>query len=276
MPDRRKNISSKNIYTPPSVDFGWVRYPVGSVFGPRLQPDIQLFLLLEGSVGIRLDERVVFLRPGDCTVLLPGVEEVFRFSSEKETVHSWSSLRTKGLPESLRTGIPRRPCVQPAPVELAGLIETGVKLRRQPGLNPDVLIHLARCAFSLVQSDSGNRAGNKIGLPEPVTRAIRWIESYFDGDEIRSENLAYAAAVSPQHLSRLFRQHLGLTPMQYLWEVRIREGMEILRSTGLNVGEVAYRCGFRNPYHFSRKFHEYVGCPPTEYRKHSQQSTRGH
>jgi len=270
MSQTNENIPQKNIVDNPSVIFGWVRYPVGSSFGPRRQMDVQLFLLLEGSVRIRLNGQPVSLRPDECIVLVPGVEERFQFSREEETVHSWCSLQPEILTESQRASVSQEPGVQPTPAGLAGLIEAGVRLRHLSGTQPDTLLHLARCIYSMVLG-AGQMKGREGRLPETILRAIHFLEARFEREDLRCKDLADAAGVSPQHLSRLFRQHLGCTPMNYLWEVRVREGMDALRSTGLNVSEIAYRCGFRNPYHFSRKFHERAGCPPTVYRRRSQQ-----
>ncbi len=83
--------------------------------------------------------------------------------------------------------------------------------------------------------------------------------------------IAIAAAVSPAHLIRLFRQQLNTTPMAYLWERRVTQGIELLRQTGLGVGEIANRCGFRTSYHFSRRVRQAAGLSPLEVRQQAWQ-----
>jgi transcriptional regulator GlxA family with amidase domain len=53
-----------------------------------------------------------------------------------------------------------------------------------------------------------------------------------------------------------------LTPIRHVWEARTRRGAQLLRETGLTVGEVAFRCGFQTPFHFSRWVRELYGVPP--------------
>ena len=83
--------------------------------------------------------------------------------------------------------------------------------------------------------------------------------------------IAMAAAVSPSHLIRLFRQQLNTTPMAYLWERRVGQGIDLLRQTGLSVGEIAKRCGFQTSYHFSRRVRQATGLSPLEVRQQAWQ-----
>jgi AraC-like DNA-binding protein len=80
------------------------------------------------------------------------------------------------------------------------------------------------------------------------------------------EAVARAAHVSGPHLVRRFRAELGVTPMAYLWQRRVATGIDLLTHTGLPVGEVAARAGFRSVYHFSRRVRAQTGLPPTAVR----------
>ena len=66
---------------------------------------------------------------------------------------------------------------------------------------------------------------------------------------------------------KIFREHLKLSPSQYLWELRISKGVNLLRATGHNISEIAYRCGYQTPYHFSRHIKQKFGCSPSELRE---------
>jgi AraC family transcriptional regulator of arabinose operon len=85
-------------------------------------------------------------------------------------------------------------------------------------------------------------------------------------EELALVDLAAKAHVSPGHLIRLFRKHEAMTPTQYLWRYRVERGVELLRTTGLAIGEVAERCGFKTSYHFARMVKAYKGRPPKEIR----------
>lgn len=65
---------------------------------------------------------------------------------------------------------------------------------------------------------------------------------------------------------RLFRTATGTTPIEYLLEVRLRRAAELLRRTGLPVGEVAARCGFHDSNYFSKRFRALYGVSPRTFR----------
>ena len=48
---------------------------------------------------------------------------------------------------------------------------------------------------------------------------------------------------------------------------RLEQGVQLLRHTGLNVREIAFRCGFASPFHFSRLVKARHGAAPRELRK---------
>lgn len=84
--------------------------------------------------------------------------------------------------------------------------------------------------------------------------------------EITLDQLASIANLSPQHLISSFSKNIGLTPMRYLWQARANRGRALLLQSGLSVSEIAYQCGYKNPFHFSRHIRQNFGMAPTEVR----------
>lgn len=78
--------------------------------------------------------------------------------------------------------------------------------------------------------------------------------------------LATLINVTPNYFSISFRKRTGKTFQAYLTEARIQRACDLLRSTGLDVGEIARRSGFRDPAYFSRRFRQSRGCSPTVWR----------
>ncbi|MBI4978439.1 MAG: helix-turn-helix domain-containing protein [Spirochaetes bacterium] len=70
-----------------------------------------------------------------------------------------------------------------------------------------------------------------------------------------------------------FTKAVGITPMQYLIDLRIRESRMLLERPEITVREVALQTGFRDPYYFSRIFSKKTGMSPLAFRrKYSGQS----
>lgn len=85
-------------------------------------------------------------------------------------------------------------------------------------------------------------------------------------DDMTLDSLAAYAGFSRYTLSRMFRQHTGLTFTQYLSKRRVDMAMELLSSTKMPVTQVALQCGFNSIATFNRVFREVKGCTPTQYR----------
>ena len=79
--------------------------------------------------------------------------------------------------------------------------------------------------------------------------------------------MAKVAGVSRSHFSRLFKDVVGRTPMQFLQEYRLEQARKMLKKTQLSLSEIAISCGFSDQSHFSRLFKESYGTSPNQDRK---------
>ena len=82
---------------------------------------------------------------------------------------------------------------------------------------------------------------------------------------ITVEDVAAHVGLSRSRLYRLFMAQLGLSPVQVLTQVRIRQACALLRRGDLSVKTVATSVGFENQLYVSRRFREVMGCTPTDY-----------
>ena len=101
--------------------------------------------------------------------------------------------------------------------------------------------------------------------PNPVSAALRHIESHLGGD-IDNALLAKLCHLSRSHFIRTFHATVGQTPAQYIRERRVARAAEELVMTRSKIDDVAARCGFPNRFYFSRAFMQVMGVPPAKYR----------
>ncbi len=81
------------------------------------------------------------------------------------------------------------------------------------------------------------------------------------------EGVASELGVSPGYLSRLIRNHRGVSFHGYATERRIAEAKRLLVATNLDVNAIATRVGFTTARQLYRQFKERVGATPGEYRR---------
>lgn len=72
--------------------------------------------------------------------------------------------------------------------------------------------------------------------------------------------------ISYAHQCRVFKEHYGISPLQYVNELRMAKIKNMLRNSSFSISEVAEKFGYDNPGYFSRAFRRYTGFSPSEYR----------
>ena len=107
------------------------------------------------------------------------------------------------------------------------------------------------------------------GLDPMLQRVMAFIEENIGNSDMNIGDLASAAATSRSGLQRKMKQLMGITPLDFLREARIKHACLLLRNSGKTVAEVAYACGFTDPKYFSRCFKQSMGQSPTDYKNRS-------
>ena len=102
---------------------------------------------------------------------------------------------------------------------------------------------------------------------EQVLRpALDEIALNFTKNDLMIENLARLCNVSTVYFRRLFSNKYGVSPKEYITNLRINYAKRLLESDQFSVGEVATLCGYAEPCHFSREFSKRIGTSPSKYR----------
>ncbi len=96
--------------------------------------------------------------------------------------------------------------------------------------------------------------------------AAAYIEHHYT-ETITLSQLSETSGYSERQLLRLFRDTFGQTPQNYIAGLRMKKAQKLLRSGGMPIGEVAWRCGYDDQNYFSRCFRQFSGMTPTAYRK---------
>ena len=267
MAESGKNISSINlIRQAPGVVLGDVWYKPGGECGPRTQRDYQLLIVLLGEACVSIEKEICVIPPGSVALLMPGRREFFRFSREHRTHHTWCSVAPDSVPAPMRKRLAGLPPMQIQSEAFECLMKAAFSIvawRTKEGQG--MLRHLGLTLLEeyIRMAKEGLDEANR---ESPWERARLYLEEH-SGEEDCLAAASRVAGITPQHLIRLFRTHYQITPGRYLWHTRVERGAGLLAATGLTVGEIADRCGFKNPFHFSRLLRKMQGVSPRELRQ---------
>lgn len=101
------------------------------------------------------------------------------------------------------------------------------------------------------------------------TRLMRQVQAYMEANyrsDISLDGLARTLDFSPYYLSKLFKQHFGVSFIEYLTDLRVRAAKEYLADPTKGVREVGELVGYPNGNYFVKMFKKKTGLTPTEYR----------
>lgn len=103
------------------------------------------------------------------------------------------------------------------------------------------------------------------GTSNTISRALSLIElGALDDADV--DSLADRLGVGGRHLRRLFREHLGASPVAVAQTHRVLLAKQLIHETDLPMTEVAFAAGFGSVRRFNESFIEVFGCPPSELR----------
>lgn len=102
--------------------------------------------------------------------------------------------------------------------------------------------------------------------PSLLTPAMEYIVKNISDPELSNTRLASICNVSEVYFRKTFKKKYGLSPKQYIMNLRITKAKELLSDGMCAVGRVAELCGFSSTYHFSRSFKAITGRVPSDYR----------
>jgi transcriptional regulator GlxA family with amidase domain len=92
-----------------------------------------------------------------------------------------------------------------------------------------------------------------------------WIAEHLAGD-LRIEQLAEQAGMSPRTFARIYAARMGVTPARMVERIRIEAARRILEETEMPIKRIASECGFGAEERLRRAFARQVGTTPAEYR----------
>lgn len=98
-----------------------------------------------------------------------------------------------------------------------------------------------------------------------VERAIDCIWDRY-GEPLTLADLANSAILSRFHFSRTFKEATGVSPVRFLYAVRIYQAKRMLLNTSLNVTDISFAVGYNSLGSFTNHFTDSVGISPSRLR----------
>jgi AraC family transcriptional regulator len=218
----------------------------GDVF--RL-PDLWQLHLYRYNADLIVDGVPYAIRPGCVSLVPPGVVVQYVYRGRSEHLYAHLRLSTNGEPRTV-------PVVQDAGAEtpaLSGLMQQAISAwpRAPRWATAEVWSVLWRVAHLA-----------DVGQPHAaVATAIAYVESNLAGS-LAVPDIARAAGISHNHLTRLFRAETGDTVIAYIRRRRLERARHLLRESTLPIPSIATAVGIGDMQAFNKACRRELGASP--------------
>ena len=238
---------------------------------PRHQPlhrhpeTAELLLVLEGNVHCKLDNRSYPVSSGTVLLVPPGSwHELWYGAAQQQNAYHLSFAWHDFLEFSYLAESPGVIQVDDF-TGLAALVIRLQKEKEQPD-SKQMAHHLISLVLALVSRSAETVPSRK---DRNLEETIRQIQHYMEEHHCRPltlEGLAEQFSLEKYQLAHLFKQHSGMSPLQYIISCRMDTAKQLLITTDSPVAKVAGKVGYKSATQFQAAFKKTAGTTPRHYR----------
>lgn len=230
----------------------------------------RLYYILDGAGYVEVDGVRFEPVPGDL-VLLPAKTSICfgtlpdQPSYTKFWVHFDAKVGDLNLFDLIKVPLLVRPV---HPETLSALFDSLIQLHREETIvgmleQQSVMIHILA---EYMDSVSPEKMIPVTSNEERINAVIEYIENHIE-QSVTVEDLSRLLDLHPNYFIKMFRTHMGLSPLQYINRLKIERAKMLLETEDYNISTISYMLGFAQPSYFAKLFKQFVGRSPKEYRK---------
>ena len=241
-----------------------------SMRGPKhYHNGFEIYFMDKGKCDYFIDQKLYHVEEGDLILIPEGTlhKTIYGDREHKRTLihcsrHFIPTEIADRLPSLLH--LYRNPPLVPCIKMLLQQIRT--EYHTPDDYSESILISLMHLLFyTLIRNAEGCC---HVTSDHPYTEgALAYIKAHF-AEPVTLTELARSIGITPEHLSRVFKQKTGFGFSEYLTMFRLQKAEAMLKGDrSLRICDVAFACGFNDSNYFSKRFREIYGFPPGSLRK---------
>ncbi len=237
-------------------------------FGPAIRDHYLIHCVLSGKGTFQVGERKFPLSAGQGFLIHPDISTTYTADATDPWYYCWVGFGGDGCAAIMsQCGLSlEQPILSFKSPEKMEKCVSEIYRSVTPGINPFLSTARLFDFFALLYRENGGRRQLGRGIAENAMEYA--LRNYSYG--ITVEELARHVGVDRSHLFRIFKKMLGISPQEYLLNLKLARARELMESTELSVTEIMYSCGFNDLSNFSKQFKKAYGCPPASCRRAGQ------
>ena len=263
---------------PPDSQYPPVGHPRGFDFDWQHGRVLEGFALLYISSGSgKLESKpklAMTIEAGHAFLLFPGVWHRYTPNEKAGWHEHWIGFDGEMPRRWLRRRFfaPSNPVVKIGAEDavLATFSRTIQAIRANRPAVQQILAGATDSLMGLFYSAQQAQSALDVQNPNAIERAITRIQDEFHR-ALDMKQLAQELGVSYSWFRHTFTAHTGLSPHQYLLELRLVRARTFLAETELPIKEIALQTGFEDELYFSRLFRQKLNVTPSQWRNRQRQ-----
>lgn len=246
------------------------RYRPNGGFAPHWHEDIEMHYIVSGDmVGVH-DQEPYRVKAGDLLIANSNVLHSGHRDSEEPFKAVLILMNLEGMSKRLADrNIMFQQIISGDPVVRDIMTKIDLELTQEneehqlicKGLVFQLMGHLVRCYVKEELSEKENI--RRIRKLERFTPVMYYIEKHYTED-ISNRELADIIHLGEDRFNHLFKECMGVSPLQYINRIRMEKAMGFLKMGQYTATEVASMVGIPDYNHFGRMFRKTYGCTPTQ------------
>lgn len=226
----------------------------GHSFGPAIREYYLLHYVVSGRGKFFRGEQIYQLQPGEIFVIRPGEQTFYQADWDNPWEYIWVGFDcTAKFAQLLQEDVVKLPSAL-----------RNFKQMASCGDNPAKEWYICSQLFDLFAQLSGPSRDPRNRTEIYVRKAINYIESNYT-QSLKVEAIASGLGLSRNYFCRIFHQHTGQSPQDYIVSYRLAKAAEFLTELELTQEETARLVGYADVFSFSRMFKRKYGMPPGQY-----------
>ncbi len=242
----------------------------GHSFGPHIRDYYLLHYIESGCGTFEIDGKEYKLSAGDVFFIMPKVETYYEADKETPWKYMWVGFRGRNIGRLFKmAGLSRENPTASVDGDVKKCIQEIIKTSKTPDRSISLVSRSHDFFHSLIQC-RGIDEKRRTNAEVYVDSAIDYIKHYVYKN-ITVVEIAEYLNIDRSYLTSLFKKHHGMSPKQYILNVKMRTACDFLSDTEYDVTKIAQSVGYDDLYVFSHAFKKVIGVSPTVYRR--QKST---
>lgn len=228
--------------------------------------DYHILYIAQGCCEAELKGRKVILKEGSMILYLPGEKQSYCFKAADKPVSCYLHFTGTGCMEILKEcGFGEKQIITPGKSAVLYTIFKKIvneKYQKKPMFEKMINACLMEffvelCRITKLKSMSDEKS-------EIIDRVCEeMLANYSEQKEVSF--YADMCFLSVGRFHKVFKSHTGMTPIEYINNIRVSRAKELLINTDMRMSEIAEKVGFSEQNYFSRIFKKHTGLSPKKY-----------